>query len=153
MPMERWDLVRSPGEPDDTSWLEDAADEALSDRDASERFLQEVLSPSTKASRDFRGGLRRLISQSQDVRIKEISRTLGYIVVWPPGSAVRIGDVGSFPSDVSFTCQTQISALGIDMPLEVVVEEATTNMLYSTSDVSTAVNDQSLRVGFAQPAA
>src|SRR5579859_2842754 len=111
--MERWDLVQSTSEAEDSSWIEAFADETLGESDANERFLGQALSPSTKARRDFRGSLRKLVSQHQDAPATEISRALGYLVAWPLGSAVRVGDVGSFTSDISFARLTSLSALGV----------------------------------------
>ena len=151
--MERWDLVQSAGDRDDASWIEDVAGEALGDGDARERFLQQVLSPFTKARRDFQGGLRRLISQHQDAHVKEISRALGYLVVWPPGSAIRLGDIVSFSSGASVVRLTHFSALGGNTPHGEETAEAATEMSYTTGDVSVVVTDPRVRIEFARPGA
>src|SRR5690242_8553894 len=101
-PMERWDLVQSASDQDDASWIEDVADEALGDSEVKERFLQQVLSPATKARRDFRDSLRKLIPANQNSSIVQVSRKLGYLVAWPPGATLSVGDIGTFDSGISF---------------------------------------------------
>jgi hypothetical protein len=147
--MERWDLVQSTSDREDSSWIEDFADETLGDNEAGERFLDQVLSPSTKARRDFRGSLRKL-RPWHETAITEISRTLRYLVSWPLGSAVHVGDVGFFDSGISFVRLTQMSALGTDMPpAEVVTEALPTDLNYTRGDVSVVVTDPGVRIEFA----
>ncbi|MGH3193147.1 MAG: hypothetical protein ACRDPY_41200 [Streptosporangiaceae bacterium] len=148
--MERWDLVQSTSEAEDSSWIEAFADETLGESDANERFLGQVLSPSTKARRDFRGSLRKLVSQHQDAPVTEISRALGYLVAWPLSSAVRVGDVGSFTSDISFARLTSLSALGVDIPGEA-ADRTLADVNYTIGDVSTVVTDQVIHLEFARP--
>lgn len=148
--MERWDLVQSTSDREDSSWIEDFADEALGDTEAGERFLDQVLSPSTKARRDFRGSLRKLRPR-HETAILEISRALGYLVSWPLGSGVNVGDIGFFDSGISFVRLTQTNALGMDMPpTEVVAEALPTDLNYTTGDVSIVVTDPGVRIEFAR---
>jgi len=148
--MERWDLVQSTSDREDSSWIEDFAEETLGDSEASERFLDQALSPSTKARRDFRGSLRKLLPRHEGAII-EISRALGYLVSWPLGSAVRVGDIGFFDSGISFVRLTQMSELGVDMPpTEVVAEALPTDLKYTTGEVSVVVTGPSVRIQFAR---
>lgn len=148
--MERWDLVQSTSDREDSSWIEDFADETLGDTEASERFLGQALSPSTKARRDFRGNLRKLRPR-HEAAIIEISRALGYLVSWPLGSAVHVGDIGFFDSGISFVRLTQMGELGTDMPpTEVVAEALPTDLNYTTGDVSVVVTDPGVRIEFAR---
>ena len=147
--MERWDLVQSTSDREDSSWIEDFADETLGDSEASERFLDQVLSPSTKARRDFRGSLRKL-RRPQETAIIETSQALGYLVSWPIGSAVRVGDIGSFDG-VSFLRLAEMSALGMDMPpTEVTTEALPSDLNYTTGDVSVVDTDPGVRIKFAR---
>jgi hypothetical protein len=150
--MSRNDPVQSVGEPDDASRLEEVADRVLRDPAANERFLDEVLSPGAKLSRSFRGGLQDLISRHQDANIKEISRELGYLVVWPPGSAIRVGDIGSFRSGISFVVQTQLSELRPDAAFAE-VEAPAPDLRHSTSDVSVTVDGPVTRIDFGRAGA
>jgi hypothetical protein len=150
--MSRNDPVQSVGEPDDSSRLEEVAGRVLRDPAANERFLDEVLSPSAKQSRSFRGGLQDLISRHQDVNIKEISRELGYLVVWPPGSAIRIGDIGSFRSGITFVVKTQLSELRPDA-IFTEVEVPVADLIYSTGDVSVTADGLTTRIDFGRAGA
>jgi hypothetical protein len=145
--MSRNDPVQSVGEPDDASRLEEVADRVLRDPAANERFLDEVLSPAAKQSRSFRGGLQDLISRHQDANIKEISRELGYLVVWPPGSAIRIGDIGYFRSGISFVVKTQLSELRPGAAFTE-VEIPVGDLRHSTDGVSVTVDGPVTRFDF-----
>lgn len=148
--MERWDLVQSTSDREDSSWIEGFADETLGDTEAGERFLDQVLSPSTKARRDFRGILRKLRPR-HETAITEISRALGYLVSWPLGAAVRVGDVGFFDSGISFVRLTQMSTLGMDMPpTEVVAQALPADLRHTRGDVSVVVTDPGVRIEFAR---
>jgi hypothetical protein len=144
--MDRWDLVQPPGDPDDSSWLEEAADRALHDRATNESFLQDVLSPVTKLSRNFRGGISNLVSRHQYSNIIEMSQKLGCLVVWPPGLPIRVGDVGTFLSGISFARQTELSALDINVSFE--PEAEPTTFKYSTDGLSVSVDGPVSRVDF-----
>jgi hypothetical protein len=157
--MERWDLVQSASDQDDASWIEDVADEALGEGEAKERFLQQVLSPATKARRDFRDSLRKLVSPHQDSAIIQISRKLGYLVSWPPITALSIGDVGTFDNVVSFVKQANIRELGVgfqNVRTRVIrvkgISEAAgaVELNCVTGDVSTIRTDTGVRYEFAR---
>ena len=146
--------MQSVGEPDDASRLEEVADRVLRDPAANESFLDEVLSPAAKQSRNFRSNLRDLISGNQrDANLKEISRELGYLVVWPPVSAIRLGDIGSFRSGLSFVVETQLGELRPDAALAEVVEAPAPDLRHSTSDVSVIVDGPVTRIYFGRAGA
>src|ERR1039457_1608628 len=150
--MSKYDPVQSVSDPDDASRLEEVADRVLRDPAANERFLNEVLSPAAKLSRSFRGGLQDLITRHQYANIKEISRELGYLVGWPPGSAIRVGDIGSFRSGISFVVQTQLSELRPGAAFAE-VEAPAGDMRHSTSDVSVTVDGPVTRIDFGRAGA
>lgn len=94
-----------------------------------------------KQSWKFRSSLQNLISGHQrDANLKEISRKLGYLVVWPPVSAIRLGDIGSFRSDLSFVVETQLGELRPDAALAEMVEAPAPDLRHSTGDVSVSVD-------------
>ena len=146
--MDRPDVVQSASEPEDSSWIEDVADRVLSDPGMKEQFLQQVLSPVANTSRN----LRNLVSGLRNSNVKEISRSLGYLVAWPPGSEIRLGDVGSFASGVSFIAQTQLSALGIKVPVRFNRGPAA-DVRQTSGDVSVRPGEAGTRIDFGRPGA
>ena len=149
-PMERWDLVQSASEPGDSSWIEDFADETLGDPEANGQFLDQVLSPSRRASRNLRDSLRKLVPHRESASVA-ISRAFGYLVSWPVGSPHQIGDIGVFDSKTSFTKLTEISELGIEIPsTDIVTQPLATDLNYTTGDVSVVVTKTGVRLEFAQ---
>lgn len=146
--MDRPDVVQSASEPEDSSWIEDVADRVLSDPGVKEQFLLHALSPVANNSRN----LRNLVSGLRNSNVKQISRSLGYLLAWPPGSEIRLGDVGSFASGVSFVAQTQLSALGIAVPVRLNRGSAD-DVLETTGDVTVRPGEAGTRIDFGHPGA
>jgi hypothetical protein len=146
--MERWDLVQSAGEPEDSSWIEDFADETLDDPEANVKFLDQVLPASRKATRDLRDSLRQLLPRRERA-IVEISRAFGYLVSWPFSSPLQVGDIGVFDSKTSFTRLTSVSEIGMEIPrTEIVSEPVATDLHYTAGDVSIEETETGVRIEF-----